>query len=421
MKTKKYLIPFMLIFGISTCIISCNKESDEKDITSFVFNNLNPPVSAVISNQTITAKLPNGTDASNLTPTIVISDKASMSPSSGTPQDFTNPVNYTVTAEDESIITYTAKVIFEGASENIEINWTTIAESPTKRGWMPAVTLENKMYVIGGIIESESTNSNTMEVYDPATNSWDTTKSKMLYKRYSHSASVVNGKIYVMGGIIGMSGPAINNIEVYNPQNDEWAEVGAMPQSRAAHAACVLNNKIYVIGGETAEPTSNDNLLDAVEVFDPANNSWDSKAPLPIPMAYLSASAVNGKVYAIGGTSESPWDGLPTVYEYDPQTDIWTKKNNIDTQRWALSTCVVNDMIFCIGGSILGLSSGATRVEVYSPVEDKCYAATGLLTKSYAQGACIYQDKIYVFAGCNSPYPYLGYNDKAEVGVPVWK
>jgi len=31
----------------------------------------------------------------------------------------------------------------------------------------------------------------------------------------------------------------------------------------------------------------------------------------------LSTSAVNGKIYAIGGTLGSPWDGISTVEEYD--------------------------------------------------------------------------------------------------------
>lgn len=242
----------------------------------------------------------------------------------------------------------------------------------------------------------------------------------MIFRKYAHSANVVNGKIYVMGGVMDFVGPALNNNEVYDPQTDEWTEAAPIPQPRAAHGACVLDGKIYIIGGESGEPTGQNEVLDDVEVYDPANNSWESKAPMPVPLTYISASAVNGKVYVVGGTDKSPWDGLASVYEYDPQTNTWSRKNDINTGRWALSTCAVNDMIFCIGGSLFGLSSGSTRIESYSPVEDKCYTAPGMLTKSYAQGACVYQNKIYVFGGCNSPYPYNYYNNIAEVGEPVW-
>jgi hypothetical protein len=32
---------------------------------------------------------------------------------------------------------------------------------------------------------------------------------------------------------------------------------------------------------------------------------------------FLSTSAVNGKIYAIGGSPGSPWDGISRMEEYD--------------------------------------------------------------------------------------------------------
>lgn len=421
MKTSNYLNSAIVAISVGLIFFSsCKKESSEKQIISFVFEDLNPPVAGTISQNTIEATVPNSTDVTNLKPNITISDKASINPSSGSPQDFTSSVQYIVTAEDGSIAGYTVKVKIEGDKDFYTINWTKIAESPTKRGWMPAVTLNDKMYLIGGIIETSLSSTPSMEVYDPATDSWDTTKGKMVYRRYAHSANVINGKIYVMGGIQDFIGPAMNSIEAYDPQTDQWEVVEVMPQARAAHATCVLNGKIYVIGGETAEPTKADNLLDDVEVFDPASYSWETKAPLPVPMAYLSASVVNGKIYVFGGTASPPWEGEPTVYEYDPHADVWVNKTNTKYARLALSTCSINDFVFIIGGAGSGLSSGLAIVEVYSPSADKSFSGTGMLTKCYAQGVCIYQDKIYVFSGCNTPYPYLGYTNLAEVGVPEW-
>lgn len=61
--------------------------------------------------------MPYGTDLTNLTPIITISDKATISPISGEPVDFTNPVTYTVTAEDGSQAVYLAVVTKEKNSE----------------------------------------------------------------------------------------------------------------------------------------------------------------------------------------------------------------------------------------------------------------------------------------------------------------
>lgn len=67
-------------------------------------------------NNTITVYMPAGTNLTSLTPTIIITG-VSVNPPSGVPQDFTNPVQYTVTAADNSTRTYTANVLI-GATNN---------------------------------------------------------------------------------------------------------------------------------------------------------------------------------------------------------------------------------------------------------------------------------------------------------------
>jgi len=82
--------------------------SPNKDITSFSF--ANPAVTGTINGTNIIVLVPSTTDVTNLTPTIVVSNYASVSPASGVAKDFTNPVIYTVTAEDLSTKVYTVTV-----------------------------------------------------------------------------------------------------------------------------------------------------------------------------------------------------------------------------------------------------------------------------------------------------------------------
>ena len=96
-------------------MIACKKEdpapakSTEKAITIFSFASLNPVVTGSISGTSISATVPFGTNLS-LTPTISVSTKATVSPSSGSSQDFSKSVAYTVTAEDGSTQTYNITV-----------------------------------------------------------------------------------------------------------------------------------------------------------------------------------------------------------------------------------------------------------------------------------------------------------------------
>ncbi|WP_029446553.1 PKD domain-containing protein [Cellulophaga baltica] len=86
--------------------------STEKEITSFIVNG----VEGTIVGTDITIELPEGTDLTTLSP-VIIHTGASVSPESETSQDFTNPVIYTVTAQDETIQTYTVNVTVPSANQ----------------------------------------------------------------------------------------------------------------------------------------------------------------------------------------------------------------------------------------------------------------------------------------------------------------
>lgn len=88
----------------------CNKDSDQKEILSFKFDEIGVVGTINQGTRTILAVVPYGNDVTSLVPTIEISDKATVFPASGVPNNFTNPVVYTVTAEDGSKATYTVTV-----------------------------------------------------------------------------------------------------------------------------------------------------------------------------------------------------------------------------------------------------------------------------------------------------------------------
>jgi hypothetical protein len=88
--------------------------SKDKSIKSFDFKSLSPNINGTVddSKYTISLSVPFGTNITALSPTISITGQ-SISPNTGVAQDFTNPVTYTVTAEDSSTQKYTASVFVE--------------------------------------------------------------------------------------------------------------------------------------------------------------------------------------------------------------------------------------------------------------------------------------------------------------------
>ena len=83
--------------------------SSAKAVTSFDFAAYEVVGAINEDTKTITAVMPYGTDITALVPTITTTGK-SVSPASGAAQDFTDPIAYTVTAEDNSTQIYTVAI-----------------------------------------------------------------------------------------------------------------------------------------------------------------------------------------------------------------------------------------------------------------------------------------------------------------------
>jgi len=120
--------PKSIVFSWAiTCMLvliagGCGKDdpkSSEKQILAFGFASTVPTVTAIVDQNlhTITATVPSGSDLTALVPTITVSAGATVNPSSGAVQNFTLPVVYTVTAEDNSQATYIATITVDGSGD----------------------------------------------------------------------------------------------------------------------------------------------------------------------------------------------------------------------------------------------------------------------------------------------------------------
>ncbi len=275
--------------------------------------------------------------------------------------------------------------------------WTTKSDMPTGRWELSTCVVDGKIYAIGGAGPVYQA-LRTVEEYDPATDTW-TTKSDMPTARQGLSTSVVDGKIYAIGGGASPSGSyswaeTFSTVEEYDPATDTWTRKSEMPTARGWHSANVLDGRIYVIGGSSSVPSGGTAIL-AVEVYEPATDSWTQKGDIPARIGAGFTSVVDGKIYAFGG-----YGGLGKVHEYDPVTDTWIQKADMPTRRCGLSTSVVNGKIYAIGGHP-GSSPypGLATVEVYDPATDTWTTAPDMPTGRCGVRTSVVDGKIYAVGG----------------------
>lgn len=153
-----------------------------------------------------------------------------------------------------------------------------------------------------------------------------------------------------------------------------------------------------------------------------AENSWVSKAPMRDARGALGVAAVNGKIYAIGGSAqdarlETTNEFLNVNEEYDPATGVWTLKEPMPTPRAAFAVTVYQNKIYCIGGYV---SSGTvTGVnEVYDPATDTWETKTFMPTARGFLTANVVNDKIYLIGG--SPPDVVNVNEEYDPATDTW-
>lgn len=190
--------------------------------------------------------------------------------------------------------------------------WRELAPMPTPRGALTANFVNGTLYAVGGVNSSFSSPAAplaTNEAYDPAADSWShktpmPTPRQHLASAVLYDSEVLYDKLYVIGGRIDSLSSNLDSNEAYDPQHDNWTKLLPMPSKRGGLAAASGPDfKIHVFGGESPAGTFSNN-----EAYRPYPvREWSSTTPMPEARHGLAAVTVDSKIYVIGG---GPQPGL---------------------------------------------------------------------------------------------------------------
>ena len=117
---------------------SVDVKSAKKEILSFNFEGLTPPVKGVVWDSLVTLEVPYGTALTDLVATFTVKDSAVLSVggteqmSGQTPNSFESPVSYLITAEDGTTKTYIVTVDVLAGISNQAVSNLSMAPNPVK-------------------------------------------------------------------------------------------------------------------------------------------------------------------------------------------------------------------------------------------------------------------------------------------------
>jgi N-acetylneuraminic acid mutarotase len=297
--------------------------------------------------------------------------------------------------------TLTIPDFFSGANA-VDNTWVSKEPMPTARTFLGAAEVNGKIYAIGGFSDLNNT-----EEYDPITDTW-TTKAAIPSPRFWFATAVYQNKIYCIGGLVG-GGPPFSSsvtgaIEVYDPATNTWEIKKPMPTPRAHLVANVINDKIYLIGGRTGGPYS---TVSTNQVYDPNSEKWETKKPMPYPVAAPSSTVVGNKIYVLGGQDEfNDPKNLNVTQIYDSTTDSWTIGTPMQTTALNSAACTISDplgseRIYLIGGQLGALAGGnrTNLVQVYNPKNSNWSIGVPMLTARYGLAVAVVNNTIYAIGG----------------------
>lgn len=181
--------------------------------------------------------------------------------------------------------------------------WTSELALPGPRRGLGAVAVAGVLYAIGG--ESADGFNPQSTVYASTIGAtgtlapW-TTATPLAMVDYVFGTSEIDGIVYLTGGYTepvavrgGVPGGALSS-------------TASLPAPRQRHAATAAGGYVYVMGGETTYQGAK--LATALRAHTDGIgglSAWDALPDLPIANSYAAAATVDGRVYVVGGLSDS--------------------------------------------------------------------------------------------------------------------
>src|SRR5437763_13869851 len=225
-----------------------------------------------------------------------------------------------------------------------------------------------------------------VEAYDPGSNTWACSRDDAASGCAAHSLAPLptprpgfvvvagaDGRLYVIGGA-DLSG-TLQTVEAYDPSTNTWAcssddasagcathSLAPLPTPRQRLAAALGDDgRLYVLGGYN--PSGG--YLATVEAYAPTTNIWSTVASMPTPRGFLAAArGGDGRLYAIGGYNGR--QALSTVQAYTPSSNTWATVASLPTARdFAVAATGPGGQIHVLGGNDLATGAYFATVLVY--------------------------------------------------------
>ena len=222
--------------------------------------------------------------------------------------------NILITGGSTNTVTATNSVEMYDMASNTYVNWT--GGLKTARSSHTATLMSDGRVLIAGGFDSTGQPLSSLEICDPRSTvrTCSAAGVSMTTARGGHTATLLSrglkaGQVLLCGGQSGAANTTITETcDTFNPSGPAVLPTGAMVSPREGHAALLLHSgRVFVTGGRLR------NLADTAWIYEMQNEMYDPSTEVWTPVAALLQGRVNhtatvlnnGKIMIAGGYNET--------------------------------------------------------------------------------------------------------------------
>jgi hypothetical protein len=194
---------------------------------------------------------------------------------------------------------------------------------------------------------------------------WKTTGSLNQPRFQTPGTLLKDGRVLLVGALTCNPGCiSYATAEIYDPAQATWTSTAPLNIPRFNHAIARLQNGDVLVAGGYLTPGV---LTATCEVFDPITGNWTLTGSLNTPRQFQQGVALSdGRVLVVGGLGTNGQGGftpLASAEIYDPATAQWSSAGTLTNARYSHTlTLLADGRVLALGGS------GGTTVQNAAPL-----------------------------------------------------